>query len=101
MRPSLVNMCAKKTASNEIESTLFGLSRIGLYIEPTSAIPSAAFTKLLDRRVVQPSETTVLVLTGGRPEDHRRTHRGPADAVKAAALRLERPNESSSSSAAR
>ena len=64
MRPSLVNMCAKKTASNEIESTLFELSRIGLYIEPTSAIPTAAFTKLLDRRVVQPSETTVLVLTG-------------------------------------
>jgi threonine synthase len=53
----------KKTASNEIESALFELSRIGLYVEPTS-IPAAAFTKLLDRRVVQPSETTVLVLTG-------------------------------------
>jgi threonine synthase len=77
-------MCAKKTASNEIE--IVRAQRIGLYVEPTSAIPAAAFTKLLDRRVVQPSETTVLVLTGGRPEDHRRTHRGPADAVKAAAF---------------
>ena len=68
MRPSLVNMCAKKTASNEIESTLFELSRIGLYVKPTSAIPAAAFTKPLDRRVVQPSETTVLVLTGAGPK---------------------------------
>jgi threonine synthase len=48
----------------EIEGALFELGRIGLYVEPTSAIAAAAFTKLLDRGVIQPSETTVLVLTG-------------------------------------
>jgi threonine synthase len=48
----------------EIESALFELSRIGLYVEPTSALAAAAFTKLLDRNVVQPSEMTVVVLTG-------------------------------------
>jgi threonine synthase len=48
----------------EIEKALIELSRTGLYVEPTSAIAAAAFTKLLDRGVVQPSETTVLVLTG-------------------------------------
>jgi threonine synthase len=34
-------------------------------VEPTSAIAAAAFTRLLERGVIQPSETTVLVLTGG------------------------------------
>jgi threonine synthase len=48
----------------EIEGALFELSRIGLYAEPTSALGAAAFTKLLERGVVQPAETTVLVLTG-------------------------------------
>jgi threonine synthase len=48
----------------EIEKALFELSRIGLYVEPTSALAAAAFTKLLESGVVQPSETTVLVLTG-------------------------------------
>jgi threonine synthase len=48
----------------EIEGALFELSRIGLYVEPTSAIAAAAFTRLLERGVIQPSETTVLVLTG-------------------------------------
>ena len=48
----------------EIERALIELSLIGLYVEPTSAIAGAAFTKLLERGVVQPTETTVLVLTG-------------------------------------
>jgi threonine synthase len=48
----------------EIEEALFELSRIGLYAEPTSALAAAAFTKLLERGVVQPRETTVIVLTG-------------------------------------
>jgi threonine synthase len=49
----------------EIEEALLELGRIGLYVEPTSAIAAAAFTRLLERGVIQPSETTVLVLTGG------------------------------------
>jgi threonine synthase len=48
----------------EIKGALLELGRIGLYVEPTSALAAAAFTKLLDRGVVHPSETTVLVLTG-------------------------------------
>jgi threonine synthase len=48
----------------EIRGALFELSRIGLYAEPTSALAAAAFTKLMDCGVVQPDETTVLVLTG-------------------------------------
>jgi threonine synthase len=48
----------------EIEQALFELARIGLYTEPTSALAAAAFTRLLERGVVRPSETNVLVLTG-------------------------------------
>ena len=48
----------------EIEATLFDLSRIGLYAEPTSALAAAGLTKLIERGVVQPGETTVIVLTG-------------------------------------
>ena len=48
----------------EIEAALFELARIGLYAEPTSALAAAALTRLLEDRVIQPGETTVLVLTG-------------------------------------
>jgi threonine synthase len=48
----------------EIEQTLFELARIGLYTEPTSALAAAAFTRLLERGALRPSEMTVLVLTG-------------------------------------
>jgi len=48
----------------EIEGALFELARIGLYVEPTSALAAAAFTRLLEERVIRPGETTVLVLTG-------------------------------------
>ena len=56
----------------EIERALFELSRIGLYVEPTSAIAAAAFAKLLERGVIQPTETTVLVLTGSGLKTTRR-----------------------------
>jgi threonine synthase len=56
----------------EIVKALFELSRIGLYVEPTSAIAGAAFTKLLERGVIQPTETTVLVLTGSGLKTTRR-----------------------------
>jgi len=48
----------------EIERALAGLGRIGLYVEPTSATAAAAFTRLLECGVIQPDETSVLVLTG-------------------------------------
>ena len=56
----------------DIERALFELSRIGLYVEPTSAIAGAAFTKLLERGVIHPTETTVLVLTGAGLQATRR-----------------------------
>jgi threonine synthase len=48
----------------EIETALFELARIGLYVEPTSALAAAAFTRLLKEGVIKAGETTVLVLTG-------------------------------------
>ena len=56
----------------EIERALFELSRIGLYVEPTSAIAAAAFTKLLEGGVIRPDETSVLVLTGAGLKTTRR-----------------------------
>ena len=50
-------------AEAEIEAALFELARIGLYVEPTSALAAAAFNRLLEG-VIRPGETTVLVLTG-------------------------------------
>jgi threonine synthase len=56
----------------EIEKALLELCRIGFYVEPTSALAAAAFTKLLDRDVIRPGETTVIVLTGsGLKTTHR------------------------------
>jgi threonine synthase len=57
----------------EIERALFELGRIGLYVEPTSAIAAAAFTKLLEGGVILPNETSVLVLTGAGLKTTRRT----------------------------
>lgn len=56
----------------ETEQALFELGRIGLYAEPTSALAAAAFTKLIERGVVRPSETTVVVLTGAGLKTTRR-----------------------------
>ena len=59
-------------SETEIEKALLELGRIGLYAEPTSALAAAAFTQLLERGVVQPKETTVLVLTGSGLKATRR-----------------------------
>jgi threonine synthase len=56
----------------EIEKALFELARIGLYAEPTSALAAAALSKLLEGGVIQPSETTVAVLTGAGLKTTRR-----------------------------
>ena len=47
-----------------IESALFDLARIGVYVEPTSAQVAAGFSRLLAEGVIRPNETTVLVMTG-------------------------------------
>jgi threonine synthase len=41
-------------------------------VEPTSAIAAAAFTRLLERGVIRPDETSVLVLTGSGLKTTRR-----------------------------
>jgi threonine synthase len=56
----------------EIEAALFELGRIGLYAEPTSALAAAAFTKLMESGIIQPTETTVVVLTGSGLKTTRR-----------------------------
>lgn len=48
----------------EIVEALRALARLGLYVEPTSAVAAAGLTRLLDAGVIRPQETTVLVLTG-------------------------------------
>ena len=56
----------------EIEQALFELSGIGLYVEPTSALAAAAFTKLLEGGAIRPNEMSVLVLTGAGLKTTRR-----------------------------
>jgi threonine synthase len=56
----------------EIEKALIELARIGLYAEPTSALAAAAFTKLIEGGAIQPSQTTVVVLTGAGLKTTRR-----------------------------
>ena len=48
----------------EIVEALRALARLGLYVEPTSAVAAAGLTRLLDAGVIRPQESTVLVLTG-------------------------------------
>ena len=48
----------------EIAEAMFGLARIGVYVEPTCAQASAAYAKLLASGSIAPGDTTVLVLTG-------------------------------------
>ena len=57
---------------SEIERALFELGRIGLYAEPTAALAAGAFTKLIELGVVQPGQTTVVVLTGAGLKATRR-----------------------------
>jgi threonine synthase len=47
-----------------IETALFDLARIGVYVEPTSAQVAAGFGALLAEGGIGPDETTVLVMTG-------------------------------------
>src|SRR5271165_7250968 len=56
----------------EIEAALGDLGRLGLYVEPTSAIAAAALTKLAQGGVIRAGETTVVVLTGGGLKATRR-----------------------------
>lgn len=51
-------------SETEIGGMTLDLARTGLYVEPTCAQAAAAFVKLLRSGTIQPSETTVVVLTG-------------------------------------
>lgn len=48
----------------EIVEALRGLARLGLYVEPTSASAAAGLSRLVAAGRIQPTERTVLVLTG-------------------------------------
>ena len=48
----------------DIESGLFDLARLGIYVEPTSAQVAAAFGTLLGNGTIGKGDTTVLVMTG-------------------------------------
>jgi threonine synthase len=48
----------------EIVEALRALARLGLYVEPTSAVAAAGLSRLLAAGVIRPQEYTVLVLTG-------------------------------------
>ena len=47
-----------------IESALFDLARMGVYVEPTSAQVVSGLERLLAAGTIRPEETTVLVMTG-------------------------------------
>jgi len=49
---------------NEIIDASLTLARQGLYVEPTSAHVAAAVTKLTESAAINPSERTVVILTG-------------------------------------
>ena len=49
---------------DEIGPALIRLGRLGLYVEPTSATVGAALSRLLADRTIEPSETTIAVITG-------------------------------------
>ena len=51
-------------SETEIVAALGGLSRQGLYVEPTSAAGAAGLSQLLHSGTIKREETTVLVLTG-------------------------------------
>lgn len=48
----------------EIETEVLALARTGIYVEPTCAQASAAYSRLLASGSIEPGDTTVLVLTG-------------------------------------
>lgn len=48
----------------EIARALAELCARGFFVEPTSAVAAAAFSKLLSRKVIGEAETTVVLLTG-------------------------------------
>ena len=56
----------------EIEKALSQFSRIGLYVEPTSALPAPRSQSCWNEASFNPAETTVLVLTGAGLKTTRR-----------------------------
>ena len=50
-------------SESEIESALFELAELGLFVEPTSALTAAALNRLIASGAIAPDETTVVLLT--------------------------------------
>ena len=65
----------------EIAKATLDLAGIGIYVEPTSAQAAAAFGKLLETGTITAEQTTVLVMTGHRPEGHAADRRVAGDCV--------------------
>jgi threonine synthase len=55
---------AVMVSESSIETALFDLARVGVYVEPTSAQVVAGFAKLMADGTIAADETTVLVMTG-------------------------------------
>jgi threonine synthase len=51
-------------SESAIETALFDLARVGVYVEPTSAQVVAGLAMLLAAGTIRPEETSVLVMTG-------------------------------------
>jgi threonine synthase len=52
-------------SEEEIVQALHDLGRIGFYVEPTAAMAGAGLTALVRAGAIDPSDRTVVVLTGG------------------------------------
>lgn len=51
-------------SEDEILAALQSLSRLGLFVEPTSAVAAAGLSQLMDAGVITARQSTVLILTG-------------------------------------
>ena len=68
-----VNGVVEIVAENTIYKSYVGLARKGVFVEPSSAVAYAAYTKQQEQNLVPEGEDVVIVLTGSglkqRPED--------------------------------
>jgi len=48
----------------EIWESLQKVSKLGFYIEPTSAAATAGLSQLINKGIIKPKDSTVVILTG-------------------------------------
>jgi threonine synthase len=48
----------------EIWESLKKVSKLGFYIEPTSAVATAGLSQLITKKIIKPKDSTVVILTG-------------------------------------